>query len=452
MSSGNCTEYSLTDLKKVLIITYYWPPAGGSGVQRWLKFVKYFSKFGIEPVVYTPENPEMMARDITLLKDIPQGITVIKRKILEPYSIYKILTGKKGESIRPGFIAGSKDKSSGTLKERVSLFIRSNLFIPDPKCLWISPSVRFLKKYLRKNPVDLIVSTGPPHSMHLIARRLAKKTTTPWIADFRDPWTGMYTFKNMLNTSLATRIHKKLERAVIREADAVVTVTNGMKAEIEELSPKRIVVITNGFDADDYKDISAEQETKFSITYTGLFVKDRNPSVLWKVLGEKAARDRRFSEELRIKIIGYTDKCVPEDILNNGLEKNLYVKNYVSHPEAVRQQQSARVLLLAGGQQPEATAILTGKFFEYLATGNRILAFGPKGGDMDNALIECGAGEMFEYYDYKGAKEWIDREYERYLAGTAQEKPSDIEKYSREKLCKKMSELIEETILNKRKL
>ncbi len=421
-------------------------------MQRWLKFVKYFSKFGIEPVVYTPDNPEMMARDITLLNDIPQGITVIKRKILEPYGIYKILTGKKGEGIKPGFIAGGGDKGDGTLKERVSLFIRSNLFIPDPKCLWISPSVRFLKKYLKENPVDLIVSTGPPHSMHLIARQVAKITATPWIADFRDPWTGMYTFKNMLNTSLATRIHKKLERAVISEADAVVTVTKGMKAELEQLTPKRIVVITNGFDPDDYKEISTGQDTKFSITYTGLFVRDRNPSVLWRVLGEKAAGDERFSKELQIKIIGHTDKCIPDDILSNGLEKNLYVKDYVSHPEAVRQQQSARVLLLAGGQQPEATAILTGKFFEYLATGNRILAFGPKGGDMDEALIECGAGEMFEYDDYKGAKVWIESEYEKYLDGASGRKPSNIEKYSREKLCEKMSELIEETILNKRKL
>jgi len=262
----------------------------------------------------------------------------------------------------------------------------------------------------------------------------------------------MYTFKNMLNTPLVTRIHKKLERAVISEADAVVTVTKGMKAELEELSPKRIVVITNGFDADDYKEMSTGRDSKFSITYTGLFVRDRNPSVLWRVLGEKGARDERFRKELQIKIIGHTDKCIPEDILNNGLERNLYVKDYVSHPEAVREQQNARVLLLAGGQQPEATAILTGKFFEYLATGNRILAFGPKGGDMDDALIECGAGDMFEYDDYEGAKEWIEREYEKYLNGSSRGKPSNIEKYSREKLCEKMSELIEETILNKRKL
>lgn len=436
-------------MKKVLIITYYWPPAGGSGVQRWLKFVKYFRRYGIEPVIYTPENPEMMATDSTLLNEIPRGITVIKRKILEPYGLYKLLTGKKGGQIKPGFIADGAGKRGGGWKESLSLFIRSNLFIPDPKCLWIRPSVRFLKKYLKENPVDILISSGPPHSMHLIARRVAKAVNTPWIADFRDPWTGMYTFKYMKNTRLTILIHRKMEKRVVRDADAVVVVTNYMKQELSAHNPRRAEVITNGFDSDDYKDVVVSADGEFSITYTGLFVKDRNPSQLWKVLGEKAAADERFRKDLMIKIIGHTDKVVTDEISANGLENNLYKKEYVPHREAVALQKSARVLLLAGGQQPEAAGIMTGKFFEYLAAGNRILAFGPAGGDMDTALRESGAGEMFEYYDYQGVKEWIDKEYERYQKGEKEVNSGDIGKYSREKLCGKMSELIEDIIFEK---
>ncbi|MDD2424816.1 MAG: glycosyltransferase family 4 protein [Bacteroidales bacterium] len=436
-------------MKKAVIITYYWPPAGGSGVQRWLKFVKYFRNYGIEPVVYTPENPEMMAVDSSLLSEIPQGATVIKRRITEPYGLYKLLTGKSGEQIKPGFITDGAGKRGGGWKESLSLFIRSNLFIPDPKCLWIRPSVKFLTKYLKDNPVDIIISTGPPHSMHLIAEKVAKATNIPWIADFRDPWTGMYTFKSMKNSPLTVLIHKKMEKRVVREADAVVVVTNYMKKELSAHNPRRAEVITNGFDKDDYRDIVVNPDKEFSITYTGLFVKDRNPSQLWRVLGEKAASDKNFKKDLIIKIIGHTDKIITDEILANGLENNLYRKEYVPHREAIALQKSARVLLLAGGQQPEAAGILTGKFFEYLASGNKILAFGPAGGDMDTALRESGAGEMFEYNDYQRVKEWIEREYERCRKGETGINSGDIDKYSREKLCEKMSVLIEDILSKK---
>jgi len=437
-------------MKKVLIITYYWPPAGGSGVQRWLKFVKYLRNYGYEPVVYTPLNPEFMAMDTGLQADIPEGVTVIKRKILEPYSIYKLFTGKKGQSIKPGFIEGKKPSAnegkSVPLSEKISLFIRSNFFIPDPKCFWILPSVRFLKKYLKENPVDVIVSTGPPHSMHMIGKGVAKATGIPWLADFRDPWTRMYNFKYMGNIALVEAIHKKMERDVVQQADAVVVVTNVMKEEYLELSPKRIEVITNGFDKSDFTEIPQELDEKFSITYTGLFVKDRNPRELWKLLGDKAKSKQGFVQDLLIRIIGQTDQSVWDDISANGLDNNLVKLDYMPHNQVVKWQQSARVLLLAGGQEPEAKGILTGKFFEYLATRRPILGFGPIGGDMDIALKESEAGEMFGYDDYEGAKKWIDGHYEMYKNGIVSKTSGKIDRYSREGLCGRMAEILDELI------
>lgn len=171
-------------MKRVLIITYYWPPSGGSGVQRWLKFVKYLREFGWEPVVYTPENPEMPSSDTSLLSEVSEDIEIIKTKIWEPYSFYKRFIGKKkSEKINTGFLSESKKPK---LTEALSVWIRGNIFIPDARKFWIKPSVKFLKKYLADNPVDAMVSTGPPHSMHLIALGIKKSLNTPWIADFRD--------------------------------------------------------------------------------------------------------------------------------------------------------------------------------------------------------------------------------------------------------------------------
>ena len=174
-------------MNRVLIISYYWPPSGGAGVQRWLKFSKYLRDFGWEPVIYTPENPESPDVDKSLLKDIPPGIEVIKKQIWEPYDAYKRFIGqKKDEKIQAGFLS---EKKRNPLFENISVWIRGNFFIPDARRFWIKPSIRFLIKYLAAHPVNAIVSTGPPHSMHLIALGLKKKLNIPWLADFRDPWT-----------------------------------------------------------------------------------------------------------------------------------------------------------------------------------------------------------------------------------------------------------------------
>jgi hypothetical protein len=440
-------------VKRVLIITYYWPPSGGSGVQRWLKFVKYLREFGYEPVVYTPQNPELMAVDNSLCEEVPLGIEVIKRDIAEPYSLYKLLTGRRGESVKPGFISSTstgnkktKKKSTpvkGALKERLSLFIRSNLFIPDPKMLWIYPSYRFLKRYLRENPVDVIVSTGPPHSMHLIAKRVSKATGTPWLADFRDPWTKMYNFKYLGCTPLVLAIHKKLEKSVVSCADWVVTVTNTIAGELKELKPKRLDVITNGYDKADFPDIPITREETFTITYTGLFVPTQNPSVLWKILGERVSGDIEFSKNLKIRIIGDADRSILDDIALNGLENHLVKMEYTPHNEAVIWQRKSRILLLSGGREPESRGILTGKFFEYLAAARPILGFGPKGGDMDIALEESRAGEMFDYEDYEGVSKWLDSQYALYTAGVEPAIGGDISKYSRRELTRRVAEILD---------
>lgn len=443
-------------MKRVLIITYYWPPAGGSGVQRWLKFVKYLREFGYEPVVYTPESPEFMAIDETLEKEIPQGVEVVKREIFEPYSIYKILTGKRGKALKPGFInTGGSGAKAVPFKEKLSLFIRSNMFIPDPKTFWICPSARFLKKYLKENPVEAIISTGPPHSMHLIAKKVSRATGIPWIADFRDPWTKMYTFKYMRYSAPVIAIHKILEKSVVESADAIVTVTGTIGRELRALRKNEskgaeaatdmgVHIITNGFDNADFSTENVPLENSFTLTYTGLFVRTQNPAELWKVLAERVRNNSVFATDLKIRLIGHTDGAILEDIEGNGLGRNLEIMDYMPHTEVIKWQRDAQILLLSGGMEPESKGILTGKFFEYLAARRPILGFGPKGGDMDIALEECEAGKMFDYDNKADIAEWIDRRYEEYKGTGIPPVSGKIEKYSRRELTARLAGVLNE--------
>ena len=222
-------------MKKVLIITYYWPPSGGPGVQRWLKFAKYLPEFGYEPIIYTPQNPEAPAIDESLLKDIPEGIEVLKQPIWEPYNWYRQFLGQKDKKIGSGFV--SEKKEPGIL-HKISVWVRGNFFIPDARRFWIKPSVKYLTKYLKENSVDAVISTGPPHSMHLIGLGLKKQLDINWIADFRDPWTNIDFYQELMLSSWADKKHHDLEKEVLTRADKVVTIGYTMSQEMKYLGAR----------------------------------------------------------------------------------------------------------------------------------------------------------------------------------------------------------------------
>lgn len=431
-------------MKKVLIITYYWPPSGGSGVQRWLKFAKFLPEYGWEPVIYTPLNPEANSIDNTLLKEVSENTLVLKRKIWEPYSIYKTLFGSKSNSnnnhIKANII-GSQNKS---LSHKLSLFVRGNFFIPDPRCWWIKPSIKWLVKYLKENPVDAIVSTGPPHSMHLIAKGVKEATGIKWIADFRDPWTEIFYFKHLNLSGWALKKHKRLEQSVIDSADVVTVVSNKMKQDFAGRTSTPVEIITNGFDPDDFKpNPNGEEETledkgKFTLTHTGIFVDNGNPNKLWEVLGELCDKNKTFKEDLRIRLLGQVDKSVSDGIKEAGLNDNCICMGYVAHNQVTQWQQSASVLLLPLRKEPEAAAILTGKFFEYLASGREILAFGPTNGDLAKALCETKSGTIVDFEDKEGIRKEITRLYGLFKEGALKSGSTEISehalKYSRKHL------------------
>ena len=240
---------------KALIITYYWPPAGGSGVQRWLKFVKYLQDFGVEPVVYTVANPKYPVLDETLVNEVPKNIEILKQSILDPTDL--LFWKRKNKH---------KTAISSLNKGGFFSFIRGNFFIPDPKIVWVHKSVKYLHKYLQSNKVDVIISTGPPHSMHLIAQKLHQKNSIKWIADFRDPWTDLYYNANFKQTFFAKKRNKKLENLVLTNADCVLTVSNTLKKEFFKTA-QQVEVITNGYD--DEAAVDFKMDTKFTLSHIG---------------------------------------------------------------------------------------------------------------------------------------------------------------------------------------
>ncbi|MGN1211059.1 MAG: glycosyltransferase [Candidatus Cryptobacteroides sp.] len=434
-------------MKRVLVISYYWPPSGGSGVQRWVKFSKYLPSQGWQPVVYTPENPELTARDESLAADVSPETEIVRRPILEPYGIWHAIRGarKGGESGKEGAKTEVNPINAGkkSFGQRVAMWIRGNLFIPDPRCLWVNPSVRFLKKYLKEHPVDIIVSTGPPHSMHLIARKLSHATGLPWVADFRDPWTRMFYFKHLHLGKFALKKHIKLEKDVLDGATRVIAVSPLVKKEFEQMTSTPVELITNGFDESDIECAPKDDNGFFNITHTGLFASDGNPDVLWKVLSDLCASDAAFSRKLRIRLVGKTDRDIIDSIRDAGLGECLTDLGYRPHAEAVKEQKNASLLILPLRKEPEYKATLPGKLFEYLASGRPILGIGQKDGAMAAIVADTATGEMTDWDEYDRMKAYVLLVWNAFREGRNPISPKNIERYSRKELTVRLATLLD---------
>ena len=432
-------------MKRVLIITYYWPPSGGSGVQRWLKMSKYLPEYGWQPVIYTTENAEYPIVDPSLEKDVSPQAEVIRRPIKEPYASYKKFLGiKRDETVKMGFIE-EKEKRHGW-KENLALWVRGNLFIPDARCWWVKPSVKYLKAYLKAHPVDAIISTGPPHSMHLIAMQLKEELGIPWIADFRDPWTEIDYYNDLHLTRWADRKHHRLEREVLTKADKVVTVAPDGAKRLGRLGNRNVRVIYNGFDRDDDAISPVTPSGKFSITYLGVLSKIQNPEKLWEAIGELVKENEEFANSLQINMIGQIDTSVKNAIEAQGLSPYTTYSPCIPHEEvsAVHRSSTLLLLLLMPGSEPRAKGLLTGKLFEYMASGRPILCIGPEDGDAAHILKETHAGQTVCFEDKKRMKEIVKDLYQKYLEDKLPSNESkELEKYSRRALAGEYGRLLD---------
>ncbi len=424
-------------MEKVLIITYYWPPAGGPGVQRWLKFAKYLSEFGFEPIIYAPQNPDYPILDSTLSTEIPSNIRVIKKPIFEPYFLASIFSKKHTKSISSGII--SEEKKQGFL-QKILLFIRGNFFIPDARKFWIKPSVQFLKEYISEYQIDKIITTGPPHSMHLIGLNLKKELNVKWLADFRDPWTKIGYHKNLKLTNRSQNKHLKLEEEVLNFADKILVTSFTTQKEFENKTNTPVEIITNGFDVELNEE--SPKNPRFIVSHIGSLLSGRNPHNLWKVLGEIGKENNAFSKALELQLVGKVSEDVVNSIKMNGLENNLCLRGYVTHEEALGIQRNSDLLLLIEINSEETQGIIPGKLFEYMAAKRPILAIGPLNWDASRIISETNSGESFSYEERGEMKNKLLDFYHTYEKGELGVKSKNLEKYSRRNLTGRLAEVL----------
>ena len=420
-------------MKKVLIISYYWPPSGGSGVQRWLKFSKFLPKYGIKPYIYTPKNPTIELIDNELTKQISNDVTVWKKKIYEPYSIKNMFSKKSKKTETSGVISNSK---SGYIFN----WIRGNFFIPDPKILWIKPSINYLEKKLTENSIDTIISTGPPHSMHLIALALKNKLNLKWIADFRDPWSELDMLNEFHLTKSSINRHKSLENQVLKKCDICLTVSEKWVKMFSELGARNVKLITNGFDEDDFKVSTEVSVDKFVIGHFGLINHLRNPTMLWKALNQICEENNDFDSKLEIRLSGNIDLNILSKIENfkylKGKIKNL---GYLSHSEVIKQYNKSNVLLLLLFNSESGKGNYPGKVFEYFATQKPILSFGPSESDTKELFSEFN--KAF-YHSYDDSIDIIKKTIEILFSKNYKSDHYDLKRFTRENLTKELADLI----------
>jgi hypothetical protein len=423
--------------KKALIITYYWPPAGGPGVQRWLKFVKYLPEFDVEPIVYIPENPNYPLVDESLTSEVSKDVTILKQPISEPYKLAGLFSKKSSKTISKGVIT---ERDNQSFIEKTMLYIRGNFFIPDARKSWVKPSVAYLSNYISENNIETIITTGPPHSLHLIGLQLKERLGVKWLADFRDPWTTIGYHKQLKLTKNSQQKHKQLEKQVLNTADTLIVTSNVTKKEFSNITIKPIEVITNGYDYESVGEV--ELDEKFSIAHIGSLLSKRNPEVLWKVLHDLVKENEDFAKYFQLNFVGFISENVLKSIKKYDLSNHVNEVGYVSHNESIVFQKKSQVLLLIEIDSEDTKCIIPGKLFEYMVTNRPIVALGPKGSDVETIIKETNTGNYFNYDEYESLKTTILRHYKAFQNKTLQSHGIGLQKYSRKKLTEALSKLI----------
>lgn len=423
-------------MKKVLIITYYWPPSGGAGVQRWLKFAKYLPEFGWQPIILTvdPEYASYPQRDESLSKEVGSDCLVYTTKSFELYNLYKLVSGKK-EVPYGGFANESKEG----LLQKFSKFLRGNFLLPDPRKGWNKYALKKAAELIREFNIETMVTTSPPHSTQLIGLKLKQKFNIRWIADLRDPWTDIYYYNQFKHTALALRIDKNYERKVVENADLLITVSEDVKrifAEKSELPiAEKTVVIPNGFDEDDFRIANIPTETRKIITYTGTISEAYDVDCLLEAL---CLLSEDSKSQLLVRFVGKVPHSVETKFRSAGLEIELV--GYVDHAKSIEYLFRSDLLLLVIPKVKNNRGILTGKFFEYLASQKPILAIGPTDGDLAKIIQETQCGNLFDYEDSKGMLRFIQETLETPEITVGLEKANQ---YSRKELTRKITKLFE---------
>lgn len=417
--------------KTVLIVAYYWPPAGGSGVQRWLYFANELKQLGWHVIVVTQKNAAYPLQDPCLVEKISDGIEVYKIRGWEPYSLAQL-----------GSSRGEQDSLSKTgVWQSFKRWVRAELFFPDARMFWIRPVVRFVHKYTAHHKVDAVVTSGPPHSAHMIGYQLKQSLQLPWLADFRDPWSDFFQNKLLPMSKRIQEKHMQWENKILKKADVVSVTSPSLKKKFSSKNPN-CKLFTNGYESILY----GEPSQKFSLVYTGVMKSIQNPKNLWKVLGELVLENNDFAADLSLQLIGYLEAPIINSIQSCGLQSYCEYYSYMSKDALVPYVTSAQLLLMVSVNDEHSYQVIPGKLFEYLATRRLILAIGNPLGDMANILSSTQAGQVFDYTEQTRLKKHILEAYLNFKEGLMPEITSNIDSYKRSEIANKLSDCLTEMI------
>lgn len=432
--------------KKVLLITYYWPPSGGITVLRMLKFAKYLRASGWEPVIFTAEGAHYPTIDPTNERDVPAGVEVIRQPIWEPYALYKKFMGKPAdENVNNVFYT---DDADGGWKHKMAVWVRSNFFIPDARATWIKGSVKRLTAYLTENPVDAIISDGPPHSNTRIATLVSRATGIPWLADFQDPWTQVDYYQLLNLTPWGRKKHEHQEQEAFAQATQTTIVSPSWKHDLETIGAKNVDVIPYGYDPEDFDSLKRTAHQKFTLTHLGIMGYDRNPVNLFKAIALLKEDLPGFAEDIELRLFGQLDYRVKENIVAAGIEAQTNFAGNVARAEALQQQVDSHLLLLLLNQQDNAKGRIPGKLFEYLAARRPILNFGGADSDVANILKETDSGTTFTYdASPKAIAGALKTAYQDFKAGNEQVMDKAvIQAFSHPVLVNKLGKLLDKMV------
>lgn len=434
------------NLQKVLVITYYWPPSGGAGVQRSLKFVKYLSYMGYDPFVLTvrEDKASYPLHDPSLLTEVPPTVKVVRTNSFEPLNILSTIIGKK--NVPYGGFANANKESK---KQKLLRWVRGNFFIPDARVGWISYAFNEAKRIIAEEKIECVYISSPPHSSQLIGLKL--KEVFPmlrWVADLRDPWTDIYYYKDLLHGKRAKRKDEQFEKQVLETADAIVVVSEPIKNSFLQKSvlvrPSKIHVLPNGYDESDFESGVSVDEGVFSITYVGTMADSYKPEMFFNVF--KRLVEQYAELNIRFNFIGNAPWTLKKMVDDMGLEANCSWGGHIDHDAAVKEMQQANALLLIIPDTEGAKGILTGKLFEYLGAKRMIVGIGPADGDAADIIRACAAGKMFERNQEDQLFSWLKEKIEMWKSGDEFKAGNNfIKNYTREALTKRLALILSDS-------
>ncbi|MEO8087652.1 MAG: glycosyltransferase family 4 protein [Bacteroidota bacterium] len=432
----------MEEKRKILILSYYWPPSGGAGVQRILKFAKYLPQFGFKPYVITVDGQvaSYPILDTSLLNEVPAGLEVLRTNSFEPLNMLTKLTGNKAPY--GGFANKDKDKFS----QRVLRFVRGNFFIPDARKGWVKHAYAKAAELIEAEKINTLLISSPPHSSQLIGLKLKKKfPQLKWIADLRDPWTDIFYYNDMLHTKMALAKDAAFEKQVVEQADELIVVSKPILtnylSKSNLIDEKKIHVIPNGFDEDDFPPGKQSINEAFTITYVGTIADIYNPKMFFECLAMAMASHP--DKKIKLRFVGGRTENIISMVRENKLDDITEFVPHVKHETAIGYMTSSDALLLVIPDVPDSHGILTGKLFEYMAAKRPIICIGARNGDAAKIIEECEAGKTFE----RSERSALTAHLIELLSQSADNKKMirqspTFEKYSRKNLTQQLAAII----------